>query len=58
MVGNRYNTPITVQVVQGNIALEETDAIVNPTDQFLLMNAGVATQLLKYGGKQIEDEAR
>ena len=29
------NTPVKMQIVQGDITQEETDAIVNPTDQFL-----------------------
>ena len=29
------NTPVVMQIVQGDITQEETDAIVNPTDQFL-----------------------
>jgi len=28
------NTPIKVQIVQGDLTQENTDAIVNPTDQF------------------------
>ena len=29
------NAPVIMQIVQGDITQEETDAIVNPTDQFL-----------------------
>jgi len=29
------NSPVIMQIVQGDIVQEETDAIVNPTDQFL-----------------------
>jgi len=36
------NNPVIMQIVQGDITQEETDAIVNPTDQFLQFNAGVA----------------
>ena len=28
------NTPITVQIVQGDLVQENTDGIINPTDQF------------------------
>ena len=31
---SRVNTPILLQVVQGDLTHEMTDAIVNPTDQF------------------------
>lgn len=41
VVANRFNTPINIQIVQGDIVQEETDAIVNPTDQFLEMTKGV-----------------
>ena len=30
-----HNTPVIMQIVQGDITREDTDAIVNPTDQFL-----------------------
>lgn len=36
---------------------EETDAIVNPTDQFLVFNKGVGAQLIEKGGQSIQLQA-
>ena len=50
------NTPITVQIVQGDICQENTDAICNPTDSFGQLTKGVGAQLAYFGGPSIQEE--
>jgi O-acetyl-ADP-ribose deacetylase (regulator of RNase III) len=50
------NTPITVQIVQGDLTQEISDAIVNPTDQFGQLNKGVGAQVSYFGGQCIQEE--
>ena len=42
---------------KGNIALEESDAIVNAANNVLWMGSGVAGAIKKEGGMEIEEEA-
>jgi len=44
-------------LVKGDIALEESDAIVNAANNVLWMGSGVAGAIKKEGGSEIEDEA-
>jgi O-acetyl-ADP-ribose deacetylase (regulator of RNase III) len=46
-----------ISVVQGDIADQETDAIVNAANNHLWMGAGVAGAIKRKGGVQIEQEA-
>jgi O-acetyl-ADP-ribose deacetylase (regulator of RNase III) len=49
--------PLTIQIVDGDIAAETTDAIVNAANNAFWMGAGVAGAIKARGGKAIEDEA-
>lgn len=44
-------------MVKGDIALEESDAIVNAANNVLWMGSGVAGAIKKEGGREIEEEA-
>lgn len=44
-------------LVKGDIALEDSDAIVNAANNVLWMGSGVAGAIKKEGGREIEDEA-
>ena len=46
-----------IRLVEGDIAEQETDAIVNAANSHLWMGAGVAGAIKRRGGKEIEDEA-
>jgi O-acetyl-ADP-ribose deacetylase (regulator of RNase III) len=46
-----------ISIVQGDIADQETDAIVNAANNHLWMGAGVAGAIKRKGGVQIEQEA-
>lgn len=48
---------IKVEIVKGDIADIEADALVNAANNYLWMGAGVAGALKRAGGKQIEEEA-
>jgi O-acetyl-ADP-ribose deacetylase (regulator of RNase III) len=45
-----------IELVQGDIATLEVDAIVNAANNRLLMGAGVAGAIKRRGGQEIEDE--
>jgi len=47
----------SIEVVQGDITDQETDAIVNAANNHLWMGAGVAGAIKRKGGEQIEREA-
>jgi O-acetyl-ADP-ribose deacetylase len=49
--------PITLDLADGDIAAETTDAIVNAANDALWMGAGVAGAIKARGGAQIESEA-
>jgi O-acetyl-ADP-ribose deacetylase (regulator of RNase III) len=46
-----------IRLVQGDIAQQEADAIVNAANNRLWMGAGVAGAIKRAGGRQIEEEA-
>jgi len=46
-----------IRLVQGDIAQQEADAIVNAANNHLWMGAGVAGAIKRAGGRQIEEEA-
>lgn len=46
------------EVIQGDITLLETDAIVNPANTFLLHNGGLAAAIVKRGGRIIQEESK
>jgi len=49
--------PVTVEIAEGDIAAERTDAIVNAANNHFWMGAGVAGALKAGGGSEIETEA-
>ncbi len=50
-------TPITLEIADGDIAAESTDAIVNAANNAFWMGAGVAGALKARGGAEVEAEA-
>ena len=48
---------ITIEVVEGDITAQTTDAIVNAANDHLWMGAGVAGAIKTRGGSEIEEEA-
>ncbi len=46
-----------IEIVQGDIASQDTDAIVNAANDHLWMGAGSAGAIVRAGGREIEDEA-
>jgi O-acetyl-ADP-ribose deacetylase (regulator of RNase III) len=49
--------PLTIEIVDGDIAAQTTDAIVNAANNAFWMGSGVAGAIKAKGGKSIEDEA-
>ena len=49
--------PLTIEIVDDDIAAQATDAIVNATNNAFWMGSGVAGAIKSRGGKSIEDEA-
>src|SRR5688572_3706840 len=49
--------PLTIEIVDGDIAAQTTDAIVNAANNAFWMGSGVAGAIKARGGKSIEDEA-
>lgn len=47
----------SIEVVQGDIAEQDTEAIVNAANNHLWMGAGVAGAIKRKGGEEIEQEA-
>ena len=47
----------TIQIVQGDITIEEVDAIVNAANEFLQHGGGVARTISKKGGSEIQKES-
>src|SRR5262245_45744041 len=54
-----YRTPsgLLIQVRQGDLTAEDTVAIVNPANEWLLHGGGVAGAILRRGGDSIQDES-
>jgi O-acetyl-ADP-ribose deacetylase (regulator of RNase III) len=49
--------PLTLEILDGDIAAESSDAIVNAANNEFWMGAGVAGAIKKRGGQEIEAEA-
>ena len=49
--------PLTLEIVQGDITAQTTDAIVNAANNALWMGGGVAGAIKACGGEQVEVEA-
>ena len=49
--------PLTLEILDGDIAAQETDAIVNAANNAFWMGAGVAGAIKARGGQEIEREA-
>ena len=49
--------PLTIEIADGDIAAQTTDAIVNAANNAFWMGSGVAGAIKSRGGKGIEDEA-
>jgi O-acetyl-ADP-ribose deacetylase len=49
--------PLTIEIVDDDIAAQTTDAIVNAANNAFWMGSGVAGAIKSRGGKSIEDEA-
>jgi O-acetyl-ADP-ribose deacetylase (regulator of RNase III) len=47
----------TLQIVQGNITIEEVDAIVNAANEHLQHGGGVAWAIVRHGGDVIQEES-
>jgi len=47
-----------IRLVQGNIALLDSEAIVNAANTSLILGGGVAGAIRKYGGPSIQEECR
>jgi O-acetyl-ADP-ribose deacetylase (regulator of RNase III) len=47
----------TIQIVQGDITAETTDAIVNAANEYLQHGAGVAGAIVRQGGRVIQQES-
>jgi len=50
-------SPITVTIVEGDITVQDVEAIVNAANNMLWMGSGVAGAIRKRGGSAIEREA-
>ncbi|MBC8174676.1 MAG: macro domain-containing protein [Candidatus Marinimicrobia bacterium] len=48
---------VTLEIIQGDITEQSTEAIVNAANNYLWMGAGVAGAIKRKGGQIIEDEA-
>jgi|SRR5262245_10238459 len=51
------NPPLTLEIVEGDISAQDTDAIVNAANNHFWMGAGVAGAIKAQGGAEIEREA-
>src|SRR6185503_18264920 len=47
----------TIQIVQGDITIEEVDAIVNAANEYLQHGGGVARTISRQGGPTIQKES-
>jgi len=53
----RFQTSQTIQIVEGDITMEEADAIVNAANERLQHGGGVAWAISKKGGSAIQEES-
>lgn len=54
---HRFANGQRLQLVEGDLTLEEVDAIVNAANSHLKHGGGVAAAIVRRGGKQIQDES-
>ena len=57
LVERTLPTGQTIQIVQGDITIEDVDAIVNAANEFLQHGGGVARTISKQGGSAIQKES-
>lgn len=57
LVDKTLPTGQTIQIVQGDITIEETDAIVNAANEHLQHGGGVAWAISRRGGQVIQQES-
>src|SRR5215217_2912773 len=57
LVENIFPTGQTLQIVQGDITIEEVDAVVNAANEHLQHGGGVAWAISKKGGSAIQKES-
>ena len=57
VLGEVILAPMVIGLIQGDIAQQEADALVNAANNRLVMGAGVAGALKRAGGREIEEEA-
>ncbi|MCL4531292.1 MAG: macro domain-containing protein [Chloroflexi bacterium] len=57
LVERVLSTGQTIQIVQGDITAETTDAIVNAANEYLQHGAGVAGAIVRRGGQVIQQES-
>ncbi|RLI27970.1 MAG: macro domain-containing protein [Candidatus Hecatellales archaeon] len=58
MAFERKLANLTVKVLKGNLLEVEAEALVNPANSLLIMGGGVAGAIERFGGAEIEREAR
>ena len=57
LVEKRLPSNQTIQIVQGDITIEEVDAIINAANEYLQHGGGVARMISKQGGSAIQKES-
>src|SRR5215213_10192708 len=57
LVEKRFPSDQVIQIVQGDITIEEVDAIVNAANEHLQHGGGVAWAISKKGGSAIQQES-
>ena len=57
LVEKKLQSNQTIQIVQGDITIEEVDAIVNAANEYLQHGGGVARTISKQGGPAIQKES-
>ncbi|WP_345325248.1 macro domain-containing protein [Candidatus Villigracilis proximus] len=57
LVERNLSTGQTLQIVQGDITIEEVDSIVNAANEYLQHGGGVAWAIVRRGGDVIQTES-
>ncbi len=57
LVERILSTGQTLQIVQGDITIDEVDAIVNAANEYLQHGGGVAWAIVRRGGEAIQEES-
>jgi O-acetyl-ADP-ribose deacetylase (regulator of RNase III) len=57
LIEKKFTTGQSLQIVQGDITIEEVDAIVNAANEHLAHGGGVAWAISKKGGPKIQEES-